>query len=694
MQMKTRILSGLLSCALVLTMTPMAVMAAEGSYSDTDGHWAESAIDRFSGYEVIEGYNGEFYPNNDLTRGQMATIITKLMKLPAAESAGFADVADDDWYADAINRCAAAGIMKGGDNNKANPNDSISRQDTMVMMGRALGIEEEADPDLSDFADGEQVADYAKGYVAALTKAGIVNGIGDGQVAGGDDINRASAMTILDRAISAYANEDGATVTGTGTGIVLVVADNVTITGDVQDVVVAQGSDGGSVTLENATVTGTVTVKADAEVNLAGKTEASSVTVSEGAKATVTVDAGAKVETVTLSGEESALNVSGSIGTVNVTETATSATVTTKSGATIDTVTLSSEESTLNVSGAVGSVNVTETATSATVTTESGATINTVTLSSEESTLNVGGTVGTVNVTETATSATVTTESGSTITTVNSEADSVTVTGSGTVTTANVTGENTVVDTAGTTVNEGIEAGGSFEGAGGGDDTSGGDTSGGDTSGGGSSSGGSTGGTNITYRTVTFNSNGGSDVASKSVRNGGTVTAPTEPTKTNYDFKGWYSDAALTQAYAFTTSVTSNITLYAKWCVSKSTIDSIISDGISSVNSKIGSYATLGTLSGTSVSVTIKNGDTQVTQVFGDIVGTLVAALNAHTDVVAGISSLTAGSVTTDSVEEFVQNLGLTGETKLSELAGKNWSFTVTTTCCDDTEYTYSVNFV
>ncbi len=65
--------------------------------------------------------------------------------------------------------------------------------------------------------------------------------------------------------------------------------------------------------------------------------------------------------------------------------------------------------------------------------------------------------------------------------------------------------------------------------------------------------------------TVTFNSNGGSEVSSATVENGETVTQPADPTKASYTFAGWYSDEELTTAYVFSTPVTADITLYAKW---------------------------------------------------------------------------------------------------------------------------------
>jgi uncharacterized repeat protein (TIGR02543 family) len=67
------------------------------------------------------------------------------------------------------------------------------------------------------------------------------------------------------------------------------------------------------------------------------------------------------------------------------------------------------------------------------------------------------------------------------------------------------------------------------------------------------------------YKTVTFNSNGGSSVPAQTVDNGYKATKPADPTKSGYTFGGWYTDSACTTAFDFNTAVTSDITLYAKW---------------------------------------------------------------------------------------------------------------------------------
>ena len=68
--------------------------------------------------------------------------------------------------------------------------------------------------------------------------------------------------------------------------------------------------------------------------------------------------------------------------------------------------------------------------------------------------------------------------------------------------------------------------------------------------------------------TVSFDSNGGSEVADQKVNEGDKATAPSAPTKEGYVFSGWYSDSGLTSLYDFESkTVTANLTLYAKWTI-------------------------------------------------------------------------------------------------------------------------------
>lgn len=68
--------------------------------------------------------------------------------------------------------------------------------------------------------------------------------------------------------------------------------------------------------------------------------------------------------------------------------------------------------------------------------------------------------------------------------------------------------------------------------------------------------------------TVTFDSDGGSAVAEQKLRNAPAVK-PVDPTKSGYDFAGWYLENT---QYAFDTNVTENITLKAKWTLAVPTV--------------------------------------------------------------------------------------------------------------------------
>ena len=79
-----------------------------------------------------------------------------------------------------------------------------------------------------------------------------------------------------------------------------------------------------------------------------------------------------------------------------------------------------------------------------------------------------------------------------------------------------------------------------------------------------SSGGSGDGGGNVRY-TVSFETNGGNDIASKTVTKNSVIKEPELPIKDGFDFEGWYTDKELKTKYDFTEKVTKNFTLYAKW---------------------------------------------------------------------------------------------------------------------------------
>lgn len=71
---------------------------------------------------------------------------------------------------------------------------------------------------------------------------------------------------------------------------------------------------------------------------------------------------------------------------------------------------------------------------------------------------------------------------------------------------------------------------------------------------------------------ITFNSRGGSKVASQSVTRGQKATRPRNPSRAGYNFRGWTTDGAGKHAYNFNAPVYGNVTLYAQWTPRQYTI--------------------------------------------------------------------------------------------------------------------------
>lgn len=75
----------------------------------------------------------------------------------------------------------------------------------------------------------------------------------------------------------------------------------------------------------------------------------------------------------------------------------------------------------------------------------------------------------------------------------------------------------------------------------------------------------SSGGDYVTLCIVTFTANGGSKTMNQTVARGSTLKKPADPTKNGYTFAGWYTDSKFAEKYDFSSKVTKNMTLYAKW---------------------------------------------------------------------------------------------------------------------------------
>ena len=244
-----------------LTAAALAVgctVMTANAFADTDGHWAESAINKWSGeYGIIQGYDdGTFRPDKSITRGAFAGILDRFLHFQNASPADtFSDTAGTYWE-DAILKLHASGVYL-GNNGQALAGDTITRQQAVTMIARAFNISGESATVY--YLDADQVADYAKPYLAEMSALGYITDSSDGYFRPTDAITRAEIVTILDNMIEVLI-QTSTTYTQDVEGTVMVNAaegaclQDMTITGDL---ILAPGVTG-TVTLENVTIQGAV----------------------------------------------------------------------------------------------------------------------------------------------------------------------------------------------------------------------------------------------------------------------------------------------------------------------------------------------------------------------------------------------------------------------------------------------------
>jgi len=116
-----------------------------------------------------------FYPQNNVTRGQLALMIARALQLSDAPDAGFKDVVtlSDTEQIQAINALAAAGIVMTGENFK--PNDIITRQQGALMVYRAISYVAQKELDFGStlvYADEASISNVEARKAFALLYAG------------------------------------------------------------------------------------------------------------------------------------------------------------------------------------------------------------------------------------------------------------------------------------------------------------------------------------------------------------------------------------------------------------------------------------------------------------------------------------------------------------------------------------------
>ncbi|CAM4410792.1 hypothetical protein FHS16_001053 [Paenibacillus endophyticus] len=148
--------------------------------------WAKQAIEAMASRGIIHGTTAETYnPSAAIKRADFIALLVRALDLKSTSEERFDDVAADAYYAEEVAVAKALGIAQGKGNNQFKPEQTISRQEMMVLIDRTLTLLGKSHAsgtwsDLDKFNDREEIVGYAEQSIANLVSSGIVKGKGDG----------------------------------------------------------------------------------------------------------------------------------------------------------------------------------------------------------------------------------------------------------------------------------------------------------------------------------------------------------------------------------------------------------------------------------------------------------------------------------------------------------------------------------
>ncbi|MNI13877.1 Endo-1,4-beta-xylanase A precursor [compost metagenome] len=178
-------------------------------FLDVANHWAKVAVNDMGSRMVIDGTGGGlFSPDRDITRAEFAAILVRGLGLKLENrSTEFSDVKTSDWFSSAINTAYAYQLISGFEDGTFRPNDKITREQTMMILSRAMKITgmkaklsvQSEDVTLRSFGDASNVSVWAHSGVADSVQADLVSGRSATELAPQAFITRAEVATIIQR---------------------------------------------------------------------------------------------------------------------------------------------------------------------------------------------------------------------------------------------------------------------------------------------------------------------------------------------------------------------------------------------------------------------------------------------------------------------------------------------------------------
>ncbi|GKU76762.1 NEAT domain-containing protein [Paenibacillus sp. L3-i20] len=175
-------------------------------FNDIEKHWAKSSIEQAASLNILSGYaDGSFRPNDKITRGQFAVMISRALMLEGEDTDNvFADSSSTpNWAKAHIARVVAAGIMSGFEDETFRSGEQLTRVQLAIIVARAANLKLE-DGAKIDFADAASIPVWAQKEVTAAAKAGLVTGKDNNKFAPNEVATRAEALTIILRLLESF----------------------------------------------------------------------------------------------------------------------------------------------------------------------------------------------------------------------------------------------------------------------------------------------------------------------------------------------------------------------------------------------------------------------------------------------------------------------------------------------------------
>ncbi len=170
-----------------------------------DYSWAEHSVSVLDALGALEDIEGDmFYPQDSITRADFVNMMIKTCALSSSkETEAFGDVDEDEYYYESVMTAKALNLVQGDENGNFNPDDTITREDMCVIMFKTMRYMnkvramDNAEQYLSQFPDTDEVSDYAKDAVAGMIRAKIFRGDEAGNIRPKDNMTRAEAAVAL-----------------------------------------------------------------------------------------------------------------------------------------------------------------------------------------------------------------------------------------------------------------------------------------------------------------------------------------------------------------------------------------------------------------------------------------------------------------------------------------------------------------